>query len=106
MNFLKNLAVVWQKLSLAQRSMFMAMLVVGGIGVVLLTQSADRLEMRPLYTNLSHEDAGRVIEKLAEQNIAYMQRDTGNIYVPKEHVYQLRVDLARAGLPYSSVLNY
>ena len=106
MNFLENISVVWQKLSLVQRAMLMAILVAGGITAVFLTKWASKPDFRPLYSGVSPEDAGKIIDKLSEKNIVFEQRDTGNIYVPKEHVYQLRADMARAGLPYSSVLNY
>ena len=38
MNFLENLSVVWQKLSLVQRAMLLAILVAGGITAVFLTK--------------------------------------------------------------------
>ncbi|MBW8014756.1 MAG: flagellar M-ring protein FliF [Planctomycetes bacterium] len=106
MNYLENISVVWQKLSLVQRAMLMAILVAGGITAVFLTKWASKPDMRPLYTGLSPEDASKVTEKVAEKGIPYVLRGSGSIYVPKEHVYQLRNDCAGAGLPSGDSSDY
>jgi len=106
MNFLENLSVVWQRLSLVQRAMLLAILVAGGITAVFLTKWASKPDMRPLYSGVSPEDAGKISEKITEKGIVFELRGTGNIYVPKEYVYQLRADLAKDGLPGSDSPGY
>ncbi len=51
-----------------------------------------------LYSNLSAEDAGNVINKLKEKKIPYQVKDNA-IYVPSEKVHELRLELASQGIP-------
>jgi len=99
MNFLENIMMVWQKLGLVQKTMLLAIVFACVITGVFLTKWAGKPEMRPLYTGISAEDAGKICDKIAEKGIAFELRGTGNIYVPKEHIYQLNADLAKDGLP-------
>ncbi len=51
-----------------------------------------------LYTNLSPEDAGSVINKLKEKKVPYQVKDN-TIYVPSDRVHELRLELAAQGMP-------
>ncbi|MCF7955410.1 MAG: flagellar M-ring protein FliF [Phycisphaerae bacterium] len=106
MNFLENLSVVWQKLSLVQRAMLIAILVAGGITAVFLTKWASKPNMRPLYTGVSAKDGSAITDKLRELNIPYELHGPGNIYVPMEQVDQMRQTMAGAGLPSSDSAGY
>jgi flagellar M-ring protein FliF len=99
MNFFQKIGAVWQKVSLVQRALLIAIfLAFIGIGV-LLTNWARRPDMRMLYQQLSPEEASKITEKISEKGIAYELRNGGTtVYVPKENVYQLRLDMAREGL--------
>jgi flagellar M-ring protein FliF len=56
--------------------------------------------MRLLYQDLSPDEASKITEKIKEQGIAYELRNGGtSIYAPEEHIYQLRLDMAKDGLP-------
>ena len=99
MNYLENITVVWQRLSLVQRAILIAILIAGGIIATFLTKWASSPDMTSLYTGLSAEDAGKICDKLGEKSVPFELRGTGSIYVPKEYVYQMRADLAKDGLP-------
>ncbi len=100
MEIFQKIALVWQKISLIQRALMAAVLVASAIIGSLLVQWARRPDMRMLYQELNPGEAARITDKLAEKEIAYQLRDGGTtIYVPREHVYQLRLDLAKEGLP-------
>ncbi|MDR3348044.1 MAG: flagellar M-ring protein FliF [Acidaminococcales bacterium] len=59
-----------------------------------------RAEYAPLYTKLEAKDAGDIVNKLKEDKIAYEIADNGSsVLVPKNEVYQVRMNLASAGLP-------
>lgn len=61
---------------------------------------ANQAEYRPLYTELSQEEAASVINWLREQNVSYQLKSNGrSIYVPAGVVYETRLNLAGAGLP-------
>ncbi len=60
-----------------------------------------------LYSNLSQEDAAKVVEYLSSQKIMYKLDDNGqSIKVQKEKVYELRLALASKGIPSSGVIGY
>ncbi len=100
MNLMQKMALVWERVSLVQRALLIAILltfvVVGG----LLTQWARQPDMRTLYSDLSAEEASKITEKISEKDVAYELRNGGTtILVPKQYVYQLRLDMAKEGLP-------
>ena len=100
MNFFQKLNAVWQKVGLVQRVLLIAIVLAFVAVGVLLTNWARRPDMRMLYQQLSPEEASKITEKISEKSIAYELRNGGTtIYVPKEKVYQLRLDMAKEGLP-------
>ena len=67
-----------------------------GIGAYLL----NRAYYRPLFTNLSPQDAAAVVKELEAQKIPYQLGKEGSVIeVPEEMVYRTRLDLAGKGLP-------
>ena len=100
MNFLLRMKAVWQKIGLVQRALLVAIIVTFALVGGLLVHWTRRPDMRMLYHELIPEEAAQITEKIGEQGIAYELRNGGSsIYVPKEKVYQLRLDLAKEGLP-------
>jgi len=92
---------------LVQRALLIAIgLSVLAIGVLLIYW-ARRPDMRLLYQGLSPEEAAKITDKISERNIVYELKEGGTtIYVPKEHVYQLRLDMAKEGLPQGQQSGY
>lgn len=100
MNFLQKIQAVWDNISIVQRALLVAVVLTLGIVGALLFQWARRPDMRMLYHQLSAEEASKITEKISEKGVAYELRNGGTtIYAPKEHVYQLRLDMAKDGLP-------
>jgi flagellar M-ring protein FliF len=100
MNFLQKILAVWQKISIVQRVLLVAVVLTFLSGAAVLTYWARKPDMRMLYQGLSPEEASSITEKISEQGIAYELRAGGtSIYVPQQSVYQLRLDMAKEGLP-------
>jgi flagellar M-ring protein FliF len=100
MNFFQKISAVWQKISLVQRALLVALFLTFIAAGVLLTYWARRPDMRMLYQELAPEEAAKITEKISDKSIPYELRNGGtSIYVPKEQVYQLRLDMAKEGLP-------
>jgi flagellar M-ring protein FliF len=100
MNFLQKIKAIWQKISLVQRALLIAVVLTFIIAGALLAHWARRPNMRMLYHELLPEEASKITEKISEKGITYELRNGGtSIYVPKEKVYQLRLDMAKEGLP-------
>jgi flagellar M-ring protein FliF len=100
MEFLHKIALIWQKIGLVQRALLVAVLLTAGTIGALLIHWARTPDMRMLYQDLPAAEASKITEKISAKGIAYELRDGGTtVYVPKEQVYQLRLDLAKEGLP-------
>ncbi|MHC4154284.1 MAG: flagellar basal-body MS-ring/collar protein FliF [Planctomycetota bacterium] len=100
MDFLQKLRAIWEKISLVQRALLTAIVLTFAIVGALAVHWARRPDMRMLYQELSPEEAAKITDKIGEQGISYELRGGGTaIYVPREQVYQLRLDMAKEGLP-------
>ncbi|MFO0775874.1 MAG: flagellar basal-body MS-ring/collar protein FliF [Nitrospiraceae bacterium] len=76
----------------------LAAAIAGLAAVALWTQQP---EMQALFTNLAADDAGAIVDKLKEQKIPYEISAGGTaVLVPGEHVHDLRLQLASAGIPH------
>lgn len=60
-----------------------------------------------LFADLSQQDASKVVEQLSSQKIPYQLEENGTlIKVPKDKIYQTRLELAAKGLPSSGTIGY
>ena len=90
----------WDKLSLAVRVAIAAGLLVL-IGGLIFAVSVDREPQKAvLFSNLTDDDAARIVEKLRGANIPY-EFGSGNtaLLVPEKQVHETRLMLASEGLP-------
>ncbi|MEE4356280.1 MAG: flagellar basal-body MS-ring/collar protein FliF [Desulfococcaceae bacterium] len=55
--------------------------------------------LKPLYSNLSPEDAGIVIEKLKAEKIPYRAVSGNTILVPEDQLFEITMTMAAQGLP-------
>lgn len=81
-------------------------MIVGAIALVtvaafaVLIMVANRTDYRPLFTNLTSEDAAEIVKKLKEAKTPYRITDDGKgVLVPSDKVYELRLTMASEGLP-------
>lgn len=107
MDFFQKLKVVWQNVSLVQRVVLIAITLTFVIVGTLLTNWARRPDMALLYSGLDAEEASKIVEKIAEKSIAYKLASGGTtIYAPRENIAQLRLDMAKEGLPQGGQKGY
>ncbi|MFZ2149370.1 MAG: flagellar basal-body MS-ring/collar protein FliF [Sedimentisphaerales bacterium] len=100
MNFFQKISAVWRKIGLVQRALLIALFLTFVAAGALLIYWARRPDMRMLYQEIAPEEAAKITEKISDKGIAYELRNGGtSIYVPREQVYQLRLDMAKEGLP-------
>jgi flagellar M-ring protein FliF len=100
MGFLQRITAIWQKIGVVQQVVLVTIVLTFVIAGALLVRWARKPDMRMLYQEVSPEEAAKITEKIAEKNISYELRNGGtSIYAPKEKIYQLRLDMAREGLP-------
>ncbi len=74
------------------------LIVAGGVGLLLkLSSSEDNVT---LFSNLSEQDSGEIVEMLRQEKVDYVLESGGTrILVPQSHVLDLRVSLAKKGFP-------
>ncbi len=100
MNLLQKINAIWQKVGVVQRALLIAIVLACGITGVLLTKWASKADMQMLYSGLTAEEAGKVVDKIGELDIRYELRGNGTtIYVPSGEVHRLRLTMAKDGLP-------
>lgn len=72
-------------------------------GVFLLGSGGDGTTMAAAYTDLESADAAAITEELVSRNVEYELADGGRtIMVPRDELYDVRIDLSGEGLPASS----
>ncbi len=100
MGFFDKINAVWQKINLVQRALLIAIGLAIAIVGALLVQWARKPDMGLLYSDLMPEEASMITEKISENDVAYeLHRGGTAVYVPREKIYQLRLDMAKEGLP-------
>ncbi|MCD4831086.1 MAG: flagellar M-ring protein FliF [Anaerohalosphaeraceae bacterium] len=107
MKFWQKIQVVWQSVGVMQRALLVATVLSFVLICGLLAYWAQRPDMKVLYSGLDPEEAGKITDKISEQDIPYKLSNSGTtIYAPKKNVAQLRLDMAKEGLPGDSQKGY
>lgn len=97
----------WKKLLSSLSVRQRAMIVVTAVAVAAMTLGFSRWRQDtnfvPLFTGMAAEDAGAVMQRLKEGTIEYRLKegDGTTILVPSEHLAEVRLQMAGAGLPKS-----
>jgi flagellar M-ring protein FliF len=100
MAIFEKINAIWQRLPIVQKSLLFAIIIACGAVAFLLWQWATKPDMRLLYSNLEPDEAAKIVEKVADKEINYQLKSGGtSIYVPRENVHQLRLEMAKDGLP-------
>jgi flagellar M-ring protein FliF len=107
MGFFEQILAIWNKTTLVQRALALAMVLACVITGTVLTKWASKPNFALLYQQVSPADAGKITDKLSELGVQYELRGNGtSIYVPDDKVHQLRLDIAKLGLPESGQGGY
>jgi flagellar M-ring protein FliF len=107
MNFLQKVLAVWQNVNIVQRALLVAIILTLGAVVFFFARWIQKPDLTVLYGDLDPTDASKIVDKISSKNIAYELRNGGtSVYVPKDKVYQLRLDMAKDGLPAGSQSGY
>lgn len=106
-----QLSAVWNKLSLQQKIITASLVgfTVIGLLVLMLWSSGTATEtgFKRLYSDLELEEASLITEKLDQAGYKYKMEERGKtILVKAKKVYEIRMSLARDGLPTSHGVGY
>ncbi|MHB8854406.1 MAG: flagellar basal-body MS-ring/collar protein FliF [Ignavibacteriaceae bacterium] len=106
-NPLSAILNIFNKLSFQQKIVIGGTVGITAVLLIVLLSFLNQPNYSPLYTNLSQDDASKVVEQLTTQKIQYEIEDNGKtIAVPKNEVYKVRLSLAAKGIPSSGVVGY
>ena len=93
---LRNL---WNQLNSTQRVVVTAFLALSVVAVVFIGMVASKPRMSVLFSNLSSEDAGVIVQKLSELKVEYkLSTDGSTIEVPANVRDEMRLKMASQGL--------
>ncbi|PMP68186.1 MAG: flagellar M-ring protein FliF [Thermodesulfobacterium geofontis] len=88
----------WKKLNRRQKMLFIG----GSIGIALLLVLSiwlyNQANWGLLYRGLDEQTTGQIVQYLKEQKIPYKVEMDGSIYVPKDKVPEVRMEIASKGL--------
>jgi flagellar M-ring protein FliF len=91
------------RLSISQKVFIGAGIITALVGFLLISSRSSSADMAVLYTDLRPTDASEITAELAATNVAYELSDGGaTVLVPRDNVYQLRLDMSGKGLPASN----
>ncbi|MBN9658704.1 MAG: flagellar M-ring protein FliF [Acidobacteria bacterium] len=93
-------------LTLRQRIVILAATAAVVAGIVFGIRWNKERDLRPLFTEVSAEDSGALVERLKAANVPYKVADNGTILVPSARVAELRIEMAAAGLPRTGRLGF
>lgn len=96
----------WKKQSQSQRIVIISLLLAALILVPVLINWANTPSYSVAYSGLSESDAAQIVQKLDENRMTYRLRDSGTILVPSDQVYEVRLRMAREGLPKSGTVGF
>lgn len=101
-----QLLAVWQRQSRVQRLVLIALVAVGVAAVSLFVTWASTPSYAVAFSGLSEADAGQIVEKLNADGIPYKLEANGRILVPSNKVYEVRLSMARQGLPQGGTIGF
>ncbi len=98
--FINQLKEVFNKLSNSQKIFLVSVSILSIVGIMLIVNLANSFNYGVLFSNLSQQDSGKIMEKLKERKIAYKIEGGGSIIkVPESMKNELRIEFASQGLP-------
>ena len=102
-----QLGAALSAMTLKKKISLLAVIGLTVVGLIYLIQWSGRPTFERLYTGLSVDDAGLIVEQLKSQKIPYRITGGGScIEVPAEQVYELRMVMASEGLPQGSGIGF
>jgi flagellar M-ring protein FliF len=97
---LKQLRAIIQTMSAGKMMALFLLTALTVSGLIVFVSWSGKADFVPLYKNLTPEDAGEVVAILRDKNIEYqLSHDGDTIQIPRERLYEVRLDLASQGLP-------
>ncbi|MEI7640431.1 MAG: flagellar basal-body MS-ring/collar protein FliF [bacterium] len=96
----ERLKAFWQNLNSTQRIVWITIPSFTFLVLIIIAVWTSQPNYLALFSNLSGEDAGAIVNTLKEKKIPYkLEQGGGTVLVPERYVYDTRLELATKGLP-------
>lgn len=95
----EQLLNVWRHQTPVQRILLISLVVAALIFIPIFINWANTPNYAVAFSGLSEEDAAQIVQTLTDQNVRYQLRNSTTILVPTNQVYEVRLMMAREGLP-------
>lgn len=105
-SFFQQVQEFWQNQSLTRKITLVTLLASALIVIIVFIAWSSQPSYSVLYSGLSEADAGEIVQALQDQSIPYKLRNSSTILVPSDQVYEVRLSMAREGLPGSSSVGF
>ncbi len=99
-------AAFWAQLNTMQKASFAGVLLVSVLGFGWIVFSAAQPDWRVLYGDLDEATASKIAEELTSRQIPYELVNANTISVPREHVYEARLQIAGTGITDTTSAGY
>ena len=106
LEYYQKLKVVFGALPAAQKALYLGLLVVFITSIGFVVHVVNRVEYSPLYSRLSEEDLGGVVETLKAKKIPYQLSGNNGVSVPADSIYETRLAMATEGIPKGSGVGF
>jgi len=105
--FAGQLVALWSAMSVRRRVVLAVSVVLVLAGIWALQRAMADRAFRPLYTDLSDEEAGMVVSRLKALEVPYKLAAGGHtVMVPEPYLAEVRLQLASNGLPQRGRLGF
>ena len=102
-----QLKALFRNLSAGKKITLFTLTIGTVIGLIFLVIWTGRPDFQLLYSNLASEDAGAILAQLKDKKIPYQISSNGtSILIPRERIYETRLDLASQGIPQGSGVGF
>ncbi len=97
---LETLRNLWLQASTSQRVVLLGAVLTCGIAGTVLVGWASQPDLALLFSQLSPEEAAKVVEKIRDAGLPYDLKNGGtSVYAPSDQIYSLRLTMAQQGMP-------
>ena len=101
-----GLASFWKKLGVGEKSVLIIFMVVTAVTLGFFVVWAGTPDYVVAFSDLTEADASEIIDRLNSEGISYELKDSSTIMVPSENVYEVRLSMAKDGLPSGSTVGF
>ena len=98
---------LWQGLSKTKKIVLVSTAVATVVFIIFAAYWFGQPNYATLFGDLAADDAGEIVAKLKEEETPYQLKDGGKtVLVPKDKVYETRLNLAAAGMPKGGTVGF